>query len=693
MKLNRREMLQTLGATAGAAALAGCGAQDLGGNDETKNGGSGSDGTDGDGNAKSGAGAAANVAVAAELNVYRARLADAVALGIAGDLSGGASVAADIYETFEHASGEWGAHEKLEHTSESSYEGFEGGLEELAETLEHGELDRAKVAARDADQALRSAQANLTGETVASVLDLQLMGANATNVSLLTDAGEFEAAATVAAEVLDDFEDAAVHDALESADENAYGLFENGLKQARDAAKNENAETVHAKVEASTKGAVEGSYALAESKETAGCAHLATMQSQGFDASVLAGMGGPSTDFAHAAALNVYRHRAFDAGWLAAEGESEAAATMAGDIYAHFEGARAHEALEHADHEAYETFEGGLESLKTAIQNGDSAGIDAALTTVNDSLVTGITTLATETEAAVLESAFFRARVEDAIVRYESGSADAAATITSSLYERFENDEAGFHEAFEHADHEAYEAFEGHLESLTDAFSAGADAKVETHGSACLESLLGFETTAGSTTHVSVAESGYMAARAFDGAALAALGASDRAKAALQESYEFFENGAGGFHEELEHANHELYESFEHELEGGIEAVGGGDVYAKVKSFAGKAVEAMYVLVDSAGSGDFTAAAKGITGGVYETFENAEVHELLEEADHAAYESFEHALEAYSKALENGEAVDAKLAAYAKATLRAQFAVVGAVDKAPVKGGEGESSE
>ncbi|WP_435365473.1 DUF5059 domain-containing protein [Haloarchaeobius sp. DYHT-AS-18] len=699
MKFDRRELLRTLGATAGAAALAGCGATDGNQTDETspETGQSGEDTTDSDDENESDGGSAAvgaNVAVAAQWNVYRARLADAVALGIAGDFSGGASIAEDVFASFEGASGEWGAHEQLEHTSESSYEGFEGALEALKESLESESLATAKLDARDGSQALRAAQVELVGETATQALDMQLMGANAGNVRMLAGAGHFQAAAAVAGEVLDDFEDAAVHDALESADEEAYSLFENGLKQATTAAESEDAATVESKIDAAVDGAVQGSYALAEAETTAGAGHLATMQARGFDAATLAGLGGPGTNFAHAGTLTTYRARAVDAARLAAAGETEVAATIAGDIYAHFEGARAHEGLEHADHEAYEAFEGGLESLKEAIENGDSAGIESALATVDESLVTGIGKLATGTEAAVLEAAFFRARVEDAILQYESGEASAAADSTSALYERFEKDELGFHEAFEHADHEAYESFEGHLESLGEAFSNGDDAAVETEGEATLSVLFEFETMVGSTTLVSVAEASYMTALGFDAATLATVGATDRAKATLQSAYEHFESGAGGFHEALEHADHDLYESFEHELEGGIEAVGsGGDVYAKTKAFSQQALDAMYTLVESAGSGDFTAAAAGIASGVYEDFENAEVHELLEEADHAAYETFEHELEALVEALENGEAVSSHLSAFAAATLRAQFAVVGAVDKAPVGTGNGGSEE
>jgi len=71
------------------------------------------------------------LAVASEWNAIRSRLWDAAALGEAGQAEAGSAVAQNVFARFESASGEYNAHELLEETSESNYEGFEGALGEL----------------------------------------------------------------------------------------------------------------------------------------------------------------------------------------------------------------------------------------------------------------------------------------------------------------------------------------------------------------------------------------------------------------------------------------------------------------------------------------------------------------------------------------------------------------------------------
>jgi len=344
----RRDLLTGLGVTA-TAALAGC----PGGLTDSTNG---ETVTDGEG---SQADVGAATAVATEWTVYRARVYDAVALGRAGQASAGAAVAESIFARFEDASGEYGAHEMLEETSESAYEGFEGGLEDLHSALEAGDVDGDADAAATASGKLQVAQQAVAGTETTRALDLLWLASRGANAAFLADAGAFEAAETVAHEAYETFEDALVHGALEDADHDTYESFEHGLEDASEAASSHDAETVSEHVDAALAAAVDGAYTLATGDAAAGAGHLAAMQARGYDAAALAGLGGPGESFAHAAALNVYRARAHDARWLAAEadgaGDARAtAATMAGDIYAHFEEARAHEAIEHADHEAYE---------------------------------------------------------------------------------------------------------------------------------------------------------------------------------------------------------------------------------------------------------------------------------------------------------------------------------------------------
>nr|WP_254532250.1 DUF5059 domain-containing protein [Natrinema gelatinilyticum] len=90
------------------------------------------------------------------------------------------------------------------------------------------------------------------------------------------------------------------------------------------------------------------------------------------------------------------RPRVHDAAWLFQRGQPDAAKRIVETVtvFAHFEGARAHEALEEASEDAYHEFEDdGLGSLTTAIENDDAKGVG-----------TGV-------EPALLEAGFFKARV------------------------------------------------------------------------------------------------------------------------------------------------------------------------------------------------------------------------------------------------------------------------------------------
>jgi plastocyanin len=677
MNANRRTFLRTAGVALAGGALAGCSGQTPDGEDATPTPGATDTPTGGGGDE---AAAAVDVAVAAEWNVYRARAFDAAHLGLAGEAGVGARVAADTFARFENATGEFGAHEVLEATSQPAYEAFEAGLGDLRAALESGENGAAQEAARAVATQLHSAQLGRTSPAIAGALDLQFLGCRATNAELLATAGAFEAAGAVAHGVSEAFENAQAHALLEKADHERYEAFEGALEAIETAAEKEDAAAVREQSRAALRLAVEGAYAITGA-EAAGAAHLATFQARGFDAATLSRLGGASDAEGHAATLTAYRLRAHDAAWLAAAGEADFAATMAADVFAHFEGARAHEALEEANYDAYEGFEGGLADLKTAIESdGDVAG---ALAAVDENLVVGIRTLAGG-NAAVFESAFFRGRIGDARERYHLGQSEAAADLITGLFEVFEGNELGFHETFEETDHEGYEAFEDALGALVEGFAAGDDAKVESTAATVLDRCLSFETSVATTAVVSAAESAYMSSRAFDAAALSALGESARASAAVEATFGFFESGAGGFHEALEEADHDRYESFEAKLG----AVGEGDAYPAAKAFFGEATAAAYAVVGSA-AGSLSEEAAAVAKAGFQSFEGAQVHGRLEESDHVAYEGFEGALSDLIAAIESGGDVAAALSAYADATLAAQFAVAGAAGKAPVGGDSG----
>jgi len=690
MAQKRRTMLKGSGAVLAALGLAGC------------TGGSGTE-TSGDGSNDGGNGGETEptaLAVASEWNAIRSRLWDAAALGEAGQAEAGSAVAQNVFARFESASGEYNAHELLEETSESNYEGFEGALGELRSAgLQEGDIERATEEAAIASTQLYEAQQAHAGDAVAQTFDLQLLGATLADAHMLAAAGAFEAAGAVADDTYERFENAAVYETIESTDSELYESFESAIEAVGTAADEEDFDAVSTAVSEGLTAAIDGGYAVAPAETVAGVGQLATYQARGWDAAALAGLGGPSTEFAHAAALTVYRARVHDAAWLYENGQSDAATSVVENTFAHFEGARAHEALEEASEDAYHQFEDeGLSALSSAIENDDAEGVSAAVEAINSGLLSGIEALGSSSEAALLQAGYFKARIEDAYERYRLGEATVAAETTRGLFELFEANEADFHETLEDTDEDLYHRFEEeHLSGLISAFENGEDAAVEEHVTGIRETLLEFETQAGSTAQVSAVEAGYMAARVFDAGVLGSLGESSRANAVVQSAFGQFEAGAGGFHEALEAADEELYESFEAALSDvGSAAEGDASVSEAARTFNGEAIEAIYTVVGS-GGGSFGSAATSIMQNTFASFEEARVHETLEAADHEAYEGFEAALDDYIAALESGSGVDAAAEAFAAATLNAQFAAAGAVAESPVEasgsGGSGGSEE
>ena len=636
--------------------------------------------------------AAADLGVVAEWNAIRTRLRDPVILGHAKEYAAGASVVGDIFERFESASGENNAHERLEDTDEEHYEGFETALSDLRSALESDDLDAAHDAMKDADKHLRGAQTQLTSEETVTQLTALVMGVHIKDVDVLLATDALDDAALEYNKIGTKFQDKGLYDMIADADTDAA----DGVVDALDRA----ATAVEAgdKSEASDAGsdafgaATQGLHAVA-STNVAGAAHMAALQGLGWDAAALSTIGGPSTDYAHAAALNLYRARAYDAHWVAANGNSDTAATMASDMFAHFEGARAHEALEEADHDAYEAFESGLESLQTGIDEGDDSGVDDSVTTIDENLRIGIDSLA-GSNAPLLQSGFFRARFEDAHERYQQGETDAAANIAQDLFARFEANELDFHESLEDTSESLYETFEDeHLSALITAYEDDDSNAVDTHHQGVLDALLDFEAEH-SAALASGAEAGYMAARSFDAAGVAALGNADRASTIVSDAFAHFEAGAVGYHEAIEAADAERYESFEAAL-GAVQTAAddGGDVYAKAKPFNDEAVASAYAITEAGGASEPAAA---MMSDAFAHFEQAEVHAALEEADHDTYEGFEAALESYQSGLESGGSDGAER--YAAMARTGGFAVAGAVDAAPpvetaAADGDAEESE
>jgi len=667
----RRDLLKTVGIAA-TGLLAGCPSQ---GSTESNTASADTDTTEQEATAgtdeggESGVSVGPMTAVATEWNVYRARLYDAVALGRAGAPGAGATVAQNIFARFEGASGEYGAHEQLESTSESAYEGFEDALGTVQSSLSEGNVSEAASAADKASGHLQTAQQAAAGQQATRVLDLLLLGSRASNAAMAGTLGAFEGAATIAEETMTAFEDALVYSKIEAADAESYEAFENALAGIGSAAGSEDASGVTEQARAALDATVSGAYALVQPASVAGAGHLATMQARGWDAAAVVSGSGVGADYAHATTLNTYRARVHDAGWLARAGETATAATMVEDVFAHFEGAAAHDALEEADSEAYEAFESGLSDLSSAIENGNTEGVASAVETVDTNLVAGIEALAGG-NAPVLQSGFFKARFADARELYRQGQAGQAATLVSDLFARFEENQLDFHETLEETSEDLYHRFEEeHLVGLQSAYENGDDDAVGTH-------FFFFPAT-------------YMAGLAFDAAATNALGNADRAASTAQGALAFFESGAAGYHEALEEANEDLYHRFEDEALGSVisAANDGGDVYAAAKTFYGAAIESVTAIVGSSGGGETGAGAASVVSDVFATFENAAVHDKLENADAEAYEAYEAALNDYVADLESGSTDGAS--AFANAARTASFAVVGAVDSGGGGGGGG----
>ncbi|MEF8856087.1 MAG: DUF5059 domain-containing protein [Haloplanus sp.] len=684
MRHTRRRLLKTTGVALGGVGLAGCSGQ------------SGSEASDSTATATDAATetpaptatetpaaeASAATALAAEWNVMRARLHDAMALGHADQNAAAASLVGDVFARFENAGGEWGAHEGLESTSESAYESFEEHLGAARTGFEEGSTEDAMAALGEAETNLLSAQRGRTSGDVADVFTSMTFAARVRDVDALATAGMTDAAATVGQQALADFEQAAVHDTVESAGDEYYEAFEGGMEDAVSAAQSGDAAAVHEAALASSQGAVDAAYELT-SEAVAGVAHLSLMGAVGFDAEMAAGMGGAGLGLAHAADLNGYRIRVRDAAWLYDTGETEAAKAAAQSILQHFEGARAHEALEEASESAYEQFEHeGLEALITAIEDGDDAAVDDAVATTHGGLTTGIEALAGES-AAVLESGFFRARLGDAHERYRQGEGEVAATIAETLFALFEENEAGFHEGLEETSEDLYHTFEEeHLRALPDAFRASDDESVGSHVTGAMDTLIEYEASA-STPVASAAAAGYMTGRASDAGVLSTFGATDRAETVAGDVFAYFEAGANGFHEAVEEASEERYHAFEEAL-GAVRSAttGDADAYDAATTFADEATAAVYAVVENGGAGDDVNAAP-LVSDVFATFENARVHEALEEGDHETYETFEAALNEYVSALDSGEGVDPAAERFAQSTRNAAFAVAGATGEAP----------
>lgn len=691
---DRRALLRGVGVAFAGVTLAGC-SGDIGG-------GLAAPTADGESTARERE-AGAVTAVAAEWTVVRARLHDALSLGAAGAPGAGAAVVDDVAERFAAAGGEWSPREQLAATHGGLADAVTTAFDDVRAALSSGDVAAARDAVAEVENALESAQIGRTDPETAGALSLAVRASRARNVGFLAACDALEAAAGEADRLRGDVARTSAGEALESAGEAYTDGFADALSEAATAAEGGDAGAVRERAREAAETADDAVYGVLGDR-VGGVVHLAGLQAAGRDAPVAARLGGPTADFGHAAVLNGYRARVADAVRLFERGAGDAASGVVEGVFAEFEGARAHGALEEGAPDAYERFEAeGLSELAAAVDADDAEAVRSAAEATHEGLVAGIASLAGPTERALLASGFFRARLGDVRELLARGETEAAGDAVTRLFQRFETNEAGFHETLEETDESLYRTFEHeHLEALGDALAAGDESAAETHLDGAQGALLDFERRVGTVAHVAGAEACYLTGRAFDAAA-AALDDADRGESVVTDAFAFFESGAGGFHEALEEADEERYRAFERALTGVGDAVagdesasGGGasDPFAAAASVGEETARAVYAVVGaSGGAADGAVASLGREAAA--AFERAPVADLLESTAPDAHESLTSALDRYVSALEgDGGDVDAAVRNVADAALAAEFALAGAPDATPeVSGGEsgGES--
>jgi plastocyanin len=333
MDQKRRSLLKLTGVAAAGAAT-GC----IGGEDgenqpeketESDNGES-SDTEDDVEETGSGGGGNPELAAAASLNVLRTRLHDAVALGRAGETDAAAEEASAVFAYFEEAGGEYGVHEFVEATDEEAYEGFEESLGALRTALEDGDAETAAGEGESADEHLANVQSSAVSEEAAGTLGLLVLASRLYDARFVSAAGGN--AGDIGTEIFGAFEEAPFHDAVSEANNEAYESFEGAMGDVA------NGDTERASDAFGS--AVEAAYSMSE--EAAHVGYVSSMVSRAHDARLLSNNGGDGS-------------------------------SLMSDVFAGWEEARAHEAVEDADADSYETFEGALEGYVNSL-GGDGVG-------------------------------------------------------------------------------------------------------------------------------------------------------------------------------------------------------------------------------------------------------------------------------------------------------------------------------
>ncbi|APW99358.1 hypothetical protein CHINAEXTREME_16950 [Halobiforma lacisalsi AJ5] len=307
-----------------------------------------------------------------------------------------------------------------------------------------------------------------------------------------------------------------------------------------------------------------------------------------------------------------------------------------------------------------------------------------------------------------------RSRVDDALALGIAEEFSVGAAVTGDTLARFEaaTDEWGAHEQLEETDHDAYEEFEEALEELRlEALDEEDLERAHTEAEIADEQLREAQRQRLSHRNALAFDMGLFAARIADVATLGIAGEFDGAAEIAHETDERWENSI--VHDEVSAADGDLYAAFEGELPGLEEAAEDEDLEA-LEEGADAAItaafDAAYVLSeDDAAAHAATLSAMqarawdaavlaslegvepetaaDVARGALARFEASRAHDAVGAADHDTYEAFEGELEAVADALSADEGVDEAMAEFADAALRAQFAVAGALEKAPGDGG------
>lgn len=348
--------------------------------------------------------------------------------------------------------------------------------------------------------------------------------------------------------------------------------------------------------------------------------------------------------------------------------------------------------------------EGGNGDQQSANESGNGAGENEE----SEGPPTAVDA-ASEEIAITAEWNAIRTRLRDPVILGHADRFDAGEAVAAGIFERFETaaGEHNAHEALEESSEEAYGGFEDGLGGLREALGAddleAAHDEMKTadgHLREAQGATVGSERVKPLTLLV-------LGAHVEDAALLARIGEFGEAAHEFGHIGDKFEEKMQGMVAEV---NADAAETFVEALDDAAAAADAEDGDAATDSATEAfeaAIRASYELLPEQLAGavhlgalqargwDAAALAQLDSGGaaimqdVFAHFEEAHVHELLEEADHDIYEAFEDALADYTDALNAGSDVDAAAERFATATLRAQFAVAGAPEESPPADADG----